>query len=196
MSCPDVDWYQETNLEVWIYTWLNVLVKINTEYVVFLCFFNVMWKSKKQKCLLYLISMSTPCVSAGGGGLLLSKHCQRDACGSPALHHHRREHLSPLWVLGSRRSQVRQSKVARRPLLSSPLWTDTNTVWVEVFSFPLINTLFSALRLNHVGDWGTQFGMLIAHLQDKFPNYLTVSPPISDLQAFYKVRATALPIQP
>lgn len=42
-------------------------------------------------------------------------------------------------------------------------------------------------RLNHVGDWGTQFGMLIAHLQDKFPDYLTVSPPISDLQAFYKV---------
>uniref|UniRef100_A0A8C7QW20 Arginine--tRNA ligase, cytoplasmic n=1 Tax=Oncorhynchus mykiss TaxID=8022 RepID=A0A8C7QW20_ONCMY len=41
-------------------------------------------------------------------------------------------------------------------------------------------------RLNHVGDWGTQFGMLIAHLQDKFPNYLTVSPPIGDLQAFYK----------
>lgn len=42
------------------------------------------------------------------------------------------------------------------------------------------------LRLNHVGDWGTQFGMLIAHLQDKFPDYLSVSPPISDLQAFYK----------
>ena len=21
------------------------------------------------------------------------------------------------------------------------------------------------LRLNHIGDWGTQFGMLIAHLQ-------------------------------
>lgn len=44
------------------------------------------------------------------------------------------------------------------------------------------------LRLNHVGDWGTQFGMLIAHLQDMFPDYLTVSPPICDLQAFYKVR--------
>jgi len=42
------------------------------------------------------------------------------------------------------------------------------------------------MRLNHVGDWGTQFGMLIAHLQDEFPNYLTQSPPISDLMSFYK----------
>lgn len=38
------------------------------------------------------------------------------------------------------------------------------------------------LRLNHIGDWGTQFGMLIAHLQEKFPDYLTVAPPIQDLQ--------------
>lgn len=44
----------------------------------------------------------------------------------------------------------------------------------------------SVLRLNHVGDWGTQFGMLITHLEDRFPNYAEVSPPISDLQAFYK----------
>lgn len=42
-------------------------------------------------------------------------------------------------------------------------------------------------KINHLGDWGTQFGMLIAHLQEKFPNYKTVSPPIADLQAFYKV---------
>lgn len=45
---------------------------------------------------------------------------------------------------------------------------------------------YEVLRLNHVGDWGTQFGMLIAHLQDTFPNYLCVSPPIGDLQSFYK----------
>ncbi|XP_050532942.1 arginine--tRNA ligase, cytoplasmic [Daktulosphaira vitifoliae] len=44
----------------------------------------------------------------------------------------------------------------------------------------------NVLRLNHIGDWGTQFGMLITRLQDKFPNYLTVSPPIHDLQQFYK----------
>ncbi|KAG5672612.1 hypothetical protein PVAND_002727 [Polypedilum vanderplanki] len=42
------------------------------------------------------------------------------------------------------------------------------------------------LRINHLGDWGTQFGMLIAHLEDIFPNYVNESPPIADLQAFYK----------
>ncbi len=47
----------------------------------------------------------------------------------------------------------------------------------------------SVLRLNHVGDWGTQFGMLICHLQDTFPNYLQDGKqlPVSDLQTFYKV---------
>mmetsp|Transcript_42703 Transcript_42703/g.74822 ORF Transcript_42703/g.74822 Transcript_42703/m.74822 type:complete len:481 (-) Transcript_42703:721-2163(-) len=28
------------------------------------------------------------------------------------------------------------------------------------------------LRLNHVGDWGTQFGMLVEHLRDEFPEAL------------------------
>lgn len=42
------------------------------------------------------------------------------------------------------------------------------------------------LRLNHVGDWGTQFGMLIEHIKDNYPDFKTKPPPISDLQAFYK----------
>lgn len=46
------------------------------------------------------------------------------------------------------------------------------------------------LRLNHLGDWGTQFGMLIAHLEDRFPNYVNESPPIADLQSFYKESKT------
>jgi arginyl-tRNA synthetase len=40
------------------------------------------------------------------------------------------------------------------------------------------------LRLNHVGDWGTQFGMLIEHLADQPGGAEGAS--IGDLQAFYK----------
>jgi arginyl-tRNA synthetase len=44
------------------------------------------------------------------------------------------------------------------------------------------------LRLNHVGDWGTQFGMLIAYLREVCPEALTTSDVIDlgDLVAFYK----------
>lgn len=43
------------------------------------------------------------------------------------------------------------------------------------------------LRRNHVGDWGTQFGMLIEFLFDKFPNWEHESAQaIGDLQEFYK----------
>ncbi|XP_019192361.1 PREDICTED: arginine--tRNA ligase, cytoplasmic-like isoform X1 [Ipomoea nil] len=43
------------------------------------------------------------------------------------------------------------------------------------------------LRRNHVGDWGTQFGMLIEYLFEKFPNWEAASPQaIGDLEAFYK----------
>eukprot|EP01135_Chromosphaera_perkinsii_P000173 Nk52_evm69s32 gene=Nk52_evmTU69s32 len=41
-------------------------------------------------------------------------------------------------------------------------------------------------RINHIGDWGTQFGMLITHLKELFPNYATETPEIADLQTFYQ----------
>eukprot|EP00929_Paragymnodinium_shiwhaense_P009784 TRINITY_DN114118_c0_g1_i1.p1 TRINITY_DN114118_c0_g1~~TRINITY_DN114118_c0_g1_i1.p1 ORF type:complete len:588 (-),score=204.58 TRINITY_DN114118_c0_g1_i1:132-1895(-) len=41
-------------------------------------------------------------------------------------------------------------------------------------------------RLNHVGDWGTQFGMLIEYMKEKYPNFQDSLPDVSDLQEFYK----------
>lgn len=41
-------------------------------------------------------------------------------------------------------------------------------------------------RINHVGDWGTQFGMLILYMKINFPDFLQVPPPIADLAQFYK----------
>ncbi|MBE8968382.1 arginine--tRNA ligase [Nostocales cyanobacterium LEGE 12452] len=44
------------------------------------------------------------------------------------------------------------------------------------------------LRLNHVGDWGTQFGMLIAYLREVYPDALTTANAldIGDLVSFYR----------
>lgn len=42
----------------------------------------------------------------------------------------------------------------------------------------------NVIRQNHVGDWGTQFGMLIAHMLDQDNEQLNIS--LSDLEAFYR----------
>jgi arginyl-tRNA synthetase len=46
----------------------------------------------------------------------------------------------------------------------------------------------NVLRLNHVGDWGTQFGMLIAYLKEVYPEVLTTADVIDlgDLVTLYK----------
>jgi arginyl-tRNA synthetase len=42
------------------------------------------------------------------------------------------------------------------------------------------------IRQNHVGDWGTQFGMLIAHLKTLSDDNKTVARNLSDLEVFYR----------
>ncbi|ALO34053.1 arginyl-tRNA synthetase [Colwellia sp. MT41] len=42
------------------------------------------------------------------------------------------------------------------------------------------------IRQNHMGDWGTQFGMLIAHLSDKLASEEVAETALSDLENFYR----------
>ena len=46
----------------------------------------------------------------------------------------------------------------------------------------------NVLRLNHVGDWGTQFGMLITYLREAYPQALTEADALDlgDIVAFYR----------
>ena len=44
----------------------------------------------------------------------------------------------------------------------------------------------TVIRQNHMGDWGTQFGMLIAHLSDKLASNEVAETALADLENFYR----------
>ena len=41
-------------------------------------------------------------------------------------------------------------------------------------------------RINHLGDWGAYFGILIERLKEVYPNFLIEKPNLSDLEILYK----------
>jgi len=45
---------------------------------------------------------------------------------------------------------------------------------------------YSVIRQNHVGDWGTQFGMLLTHMSDMKNQGTAIKTELADLEVFYK----------
>lgn len=52
------------------------------------------------------------------------------------------------------------------------------------------------VRQNHVGDWGTQFGMLIAHMESMKSQGSVLSTALSDLESFYRVAKQRFDVEP
>ena len=61
-----------------------------------------------------------------------------------------------------------------------------STILGETICRMLEESGHTVFRINHVGDWGTQFGMLIEYIKETYPDFLTNTPDISDLEVFYK----------
>ncbi|MDP1932266.1 MAG: arginine--tRNA ligase [Gammaproteobacteria bacterium] len=52
------------------------------------------------------------------------------------------------------------------------------------------------IRQNHVGDWGTQFGMLIAHMESLRENSSQAVVQLADLESFYRKAKTRFDLEP
>ena len=51
-------------------------------------------------------------------------------------------------------------------------------------------------RVNHTGDWGTQFGMLITHMKTEYPDLFTNPPNIQDLTTYTTAPRFESPLHP
>ena len=61
------------------------------------------------------------------------------------------------------------------------------TIIGDAISRILERKAHEVIRQNHVGDWGTQFGMLIAYLREMIKSELADSiGDLSDLENFYR----------
>ncbi len=111
-------------------------------------------------------------------------------------------HLKPEWLAEQTGAAERDSALAIRPAeapqtivvdYSSPNLAKEMHVGhlrSTIIGDALVRVLerlgHTVIRQNHVGDWGTQFGMLIAELEEQLAENESASMALSDLEVFYQ----------
>lgn len=110
-------------------------------------------------------------------------------------------HLQPQWMATQLRAAAQDSRlgVAKQPEQVVVVDYSSPNLAKEMHVGHLRSTIIGdavakalefmghkVIRQNHMGDWGTQFGMLLAHLSDKLAANEVAETALSDLEDFYR----------
>ncbi|MBW7983334.1 arginine--tRNA ligase [Enterobacillus tribolii] len=108
--------------------------------------------------------------------------------------------LAPQWLAANLESALQDARLGVAPVRPQTIVVDYSAPNVAkemhighirstIIGDAAVRTLeflgHNVIRANHVGDWGTQFGMLIAYLE-KVQNENAADMDLSDLEAFYR----------
>ncbi|WP_026375525.1 arginine--tRNA ligase [Aestuariibacter salexigens] len=110
-------------------------------------------------------------------------------------------HISPEWLGNAVRDIASSPRLAIHPQAAQTVVVDYSApnlakemhvghLRSTIIGDAVVKTLeflgHNVVRQNHMGDWGTQFGMLLAHLSDKLAAQEVAETALSDLEQFYR----------
>ena len=110
-------------------------------------------------------------------------------------------HLSPAWMASQLLVVSQDVKLAISPVEPQTIVVDYSSpnlakemhvghLRTTIIGDAVVKVLefmgHKVIRQNHMGDWGTQFGMLLAHLSDKLQANEVAETALSDLEDFYR----------
>lgn len=110
-------------------------------------------------------------------------------------------HLAPAWLATQLQAAADSERLAIEPETPQTIVVDYSSpnlakemhvghLRTTIIGDAVVKALefmgHNVIRQNHMGDWGTQFGMLITHLNDKLAETGVAEAALSDLEDFYR----------
>lgn len=110
-------------------------------------------------------------------------------------------HLNPIWIAAQLENSLKDSRLGVEKQQTQTVVVDysapnlakemhvghlRSTIIGDAVAKALEFMGHKVIRQNHMGDWGTQFGMLLAHLNDKLASNQVAETALSDLEDFYR----------